>query len=130
ILTVTPAAVLNSVISSVNPSPTGSNVTFTATLSAAPSGGGIPTGTLQFMTGGSPMASPMALTGGIASLSISSLLHGTNIVAAEYAGDGNFLGSTNDVIQIINTRPVASPAAYTRWINASLQISITNLLSN
>src|SRR5439155_27224637 len=103
-LTITSAALSNSLISGANPCLPGSNVTFTATLSAL--GGGTPAGAVQFMVDGSPLGPPVQMIDGAASLTTSSLLHGTNIIAAQYAGDGNFLGSTNQLQQIINTTAV------------------------
>lgn len=41
------------------------------------------------------MTFTLPLSGGAASYTVSSLAHGVHTVAAEYAGDANFLGTTN-----------------------------------
>ena len=132
VLSVTPASVVNGLTSSANPSPTGSNVTFTATLSSVLPSTGIPTGRVQFKADGSSLGSPAPLSSGAASLTSSSLSHGTHTITAEYAGDGNFFGSTNDLGsgQIIDIRPVALSANYSRLANSSLKIFIPDLITN
>jgi len=119
------------VVSSANPSPTGSNVTFTATLSGVAPSAGVPTGTVQFMVDGSPLSTPVSLASGVASLPIATLAHGIHTIAAGYAGDGNFFGCTNALgsNQVINLSPVATLATYTRPNNSWLQISIPQLLA-
>jgi hypothetical protein len=71
---------------------------------------GVPTGPVQFIIDGSPAGLPAPLSGGIATFSTSSLAHGSHTVSATYAGDGNFTGSSNNLIgnQVINTPPRAS----------------------
>ena len=44
---------------------------------------------------------------GVATFSISSLSHSNHVITAEYAGDGNFLGSTGSVNQVVDTPPAA-----------------------
>src|SRR5205823_14565202 len=60
----------------------------------------------------------------------STLSHGAHTIAAEYAGDGNFQGSTNALSQVINSPPVASLATYTRAPDLTLKIAVTNLIAN
>src|SRR5207249_11275879 len=62
--------------SSANPSPAGSNVTFTATVSAVSPASGTPAGAVQFVVGGSAYGAPAVVSSGAASLSTSSLSHG------------------------------------------------------
>src|SRR5262249_32214595 len=50
----------------------GQAVTFTTVVQPAPTGGGTPTGTVQFVVDGSPFGQPVTLAGGSASLSTSS----------------------------------------------------------
>jgi len=106
-LTITQASTTNVVSVSANPSVTTSNVTLTATLTAVVPGSGTPTGTVQFLADGSPVGSPAALSGGVANFNISSLAHGYRTIAAQYAGDGNFFGSTNNFAStlLINSTP-------------------------
>jgi hypothetical protein len=77
-------------------------VTFTATLDGAPPAVDKPTGNVVFLTNGVPF-STNALVNGVVSASTAALGQGTNAVSAEYAGDGNFLGSTGNVQQIVET---------------------------
>jgi hypothetical protein len=84
-----------------------------------------------FKTNGVPLGAPVTLDGsGVAAFITNSLPHGSNTVTAEYAGDGCFLGSTNSVVQVVNTPPVASLATYTRSAGISAKIRISNLLTN
>ena len=47
----------------------------------------------------------MALSGGVAGLSADALPVGTNTVGVAYLGDGNYLGSSNSLVQVV--RPAA-----------------------
>lgn len=130
--TVNKAGSANAVSSSANPSPTGSNMTFTATLTAISPASGTPTGSVQFRADGTALGSPAILVSGVASLTTASLSHGTHTITAEYAGDGNFIGSTNSLSpnQIINTRPAAANDTAQRYVNSDLKIRSAILLIN
>ena len=128
-MTITAASTTNTVAASPNPSLPGAEVTFTATLGAVPPGAGTPTGTVLFKTNGVALCDPVALdTNGVATLITNSLPHGSNTVTAEYAGDGNFLGSTNSVVQIVNTPPIAPNANAGVTENTTLVFDGTKLL--
>jgi hypothetical protein len=86
--------------SAPNPSGPGTNVTFTATVSGVPPAADQPTGDVVFLASGVPF-STNALVSGIALAGTASLPLGTNVVRAEYAGDGNFLVSTGSVDQVV-----------------------------
>jgi hypothetical protein len=131
-LTITQASSTNVVSTSANPSPTGSNVTFTASLLAVSPGSGTPTGTVQFLSDGTLLGPGMTLTGGVASLTTNSLSHGTHIITARYAGDGNFIGSTNTLSpnQSINSAPVATAITLSRNPSADTKARISALLAN
>ncbi len=94
-------------VSSQNPSLETSNVTFTATVSAVPPATGTPSGDVVFLANSVPF-STNALVSGIASASTASLPVGTNTVAAQYAGDGNYLGSSDSVQQVVQSALVYS----------------------
>ncbi len=94
---ITGAATVTTLVSSVNPSGPGSNVTFTVTVA---SGAGTPAGEVVFLAGGTPF-STNSLAGGAAQASTSSLALGTNAIRAEYAGGGNFLGSSSSLDQVV-----------------------------
>jgi hypothetical protein len=128
-VTVSAASTANNVAASPNPSLPGADVTFTATLGAVPPGPGTPTGSVLFKTNGVVLCDPVALdTNGVATLITNSLPHGSNTLTAEYAGDGNFLGSTNSLVQLVNTPPVAPHANAGVTENATLVYDGTKLL--
>jgi Big-like domain-containing protein/beta-propeller repeat-containing protein len=82
--------------SSPNPSTFRQSVTFTATLTS--SLGAPPDGaTVTFMKGKTVLGTG-ALSGGLASLTISKLKVGTNLIKAVYGGDSNFDGSTSKAL--------------------------------
>ncbi len=131
-LTITKASSTNVVSSSSNPAPTGSNVTFTATLTAVGPASGTPTGTVQFLADGTALGAPATLSGGIASLTTNSLSHGTHVITAQYAGDGNFAGSTNTLgsNQAINSAPIAGSDTLQRYPTTGAKARVTALLAN
>ncbi len=130
-LTILPAAAVALVTSSANPSLPGGAVTLTTALSAVAPGAGIPTGTVQFIIDGAVAGSPAPLGGGTASYTTSALGHGTHTVAAQYAGDGNFTGTTNLLAgtQVVNTPPVPGPTAITYDSATGTQLSLAALLA-
>ena len=96
-LTVTQAATSTTLSSAPNPSGIGQSVTFTAAVTSAAA-----TGTVTFSVDGTPQA-PVALSGGQAKYTTSSLTAGTHNVSAQYNGDSNYLGSSsNTVVQTVN----------------------------
>jgi len=131
-LTITPALVENVVVSSANPSPTGSNVTFTARVSGVAPSTGVPSGTVQFTVDGSPLGEPANLQSGVASLTIATLSHGVHTIAAEYAGDGNMSPGTSalGLSQVINCAPSTTLATYARASGDWLQIGTAELMAN
>ena len=131
-LAILPAATTGLVTSTPNPSLPGQPVSFTLTLGAVAPGAGTPTGTAQFRIDGTNVFGPLALGGGVAGYSTTSLSHGLHIVGAEYAGDGNFIGTTNALAanQLINTPPVAGPDVVQRDPITGVKVSIAALLSN
>jgi hypothetical protein len=90
--------------SSQNPSLYCSNVTFTVTVTPIGPATTTPTGSVQFYTNGLALGAPVVLSGGVAGLSATTLPVGTNTVGAAYLGDGNYLGSSNSLVQVV--RPV------------------------
>ena len=75
-----------------NPSVGSQKVTFTATVSPA-TGSGTPTGTVNFLDGGTQIGS-VTLSGGMAVFVTSTLTVGNHPITTSYNGDGNFNGST------------------------------------
>jgi hypothetical protein len=78
--------------SSLNPSKTGTSVTFTATLPVTA------TGTVTFKDGGSVIGTGI-LNGGRASVSTSSLAKGTHSITASYGGDTNYKTATSSTLK-------------------------------
>ncbi|MFZ1699208.1 MAG: Ig-like domain repeat protein [Pyrinomonadaceae bacterium] len=78
---------------SANPAVSGQSVTFTATISVAAPGAGLPTGSITFYADGNPICSNVALAGTEATCSVSNLSVGGHVITASYGGDPNFNGS-------------------------------------
>jgi len=87
-------ATTTSLVASPNPSLIGQPVTFTATVSSP---GGTPTGTVTFTVDGVP-AAPVALTGGAATFSTSTLGAGPHSIVATYSGDASFSTSSSPTL--------------------------------
>ncbi len=83
-------------VSTLNPSVEGDSVTFTATVTTL-TGVGLQSGTVQFFDGAMSLGSP-ALSGGQASVTLTTLAAGLHNITAVYSGDGNFTGSTSSVL--------------------------------
>jgi autotransporter-associated beta strand protein len=128
--TITIATTAGGFTSTPNPSLPGSNVTFTATVTNAVPGGPAPAGNVQFKTNGVALGDPVALGGGgVAAFITNSLPHGSNTVSAEYAGNGNFLGLTNSLVQIVNTPPTTANTNAATAQNQALVLGDASLLS-
>jgi hypothetical protein len=98
--------------SSLNPSAFGQTVTFTATLSPSTATGGV-----QFLDG-STVLGTVAVSGGSAALSLSTLSAGAHSITAVYGGDGNDAASTSAVLtQTVNK--AASSVALASSLNPS-----------
>ena len=78
----------------------GQSVSFTVTVSG---GGPIPAGTVQFVVDGTDQGSPVALSGGSATSSSTTLLGaGNHTVVAQYSGDPNYAANTGSYTQVVN----------------------------
>src|SRR5262249_52646087 len=83
--------------------------TFTATVTGS---SGTPTGSVQFIVDGTNFGGLVGLSGGHASIGISSFSVGSHVVSATYDGDASFNGSTSlaiaqTVIQVKRGRTTA-----------------------
>lgn len=106
---VVPIPTTTSITADVNPQNSGSNVTFTATVTPVQSGGPGPTGTVSFYDGATLLGTgTLSLVSGsyIATFQTSALSIGSHTIKATYSGDGNYTGSSGTMTQII-----AGPAA-------------------
>lgn len=112
-MTVTVAAappVLAGTITAVTANPTsittGGGVTLTATSTSS---SGTPTGTVTFTSGGASLGTEN-LSGGVATLTTTSLPVGTDAITASYGGTSAFAASTGSTSVTVNS---ATPAGYT-----------------
>ncbi|HEX4794927.1 MAG TPA: Ig-like domain repeat protein [Humisphaera sp.] len=94
-ITVGVANTTTNLVSSQNPAAVGQAVTFTATVTPVAPGGGVPTGSVQFMDGSTSLGI-FALNGsGQASFTTSALSIGSHSITASYVGDGNYNASAS-----------------------------------
>src|SRR5439155_870843 len=72
------------------------------------------------------------LSGGVATFTTNNLAHGSHTVAAEYAGNLNFVGTTNSLAQnqVINTPPLAGNDTIERNPAVSVKVRLSTLLAN
>ena len=80
--------------SSANPAVPGQSVTFTATVAVQSPGAGTTTGTVTFKDGATVLKT-VAVSGGVASFTTSSLALGGHSITASYAGDANDTASAS-----------------------------------
>ena len=107
------AATTTVLSSSPNPSLTGQNVTFTATVTTTAGGAPVTTGTVTFAEGATPLASNVALNGsGQASFSTSTLSEGNHIITATYSGTASFGTSSATVNQRVNNATTVTGNTY------------------
>jgi hypothetical protein len=116
----TSASTTTALVSSLNPSPVGQAITFTATVSS--SAGAPPNGEIVTFYNGTAVLGTAPLSGGTASLTTSSLPVGTFTITASYAGDANFAASTSPGLrQVVNS---TSKSATSTAISSSLNPSV------
>lgn len=115
---VNPKATTTTLMASPNPAFFGQTVTLTANVL---SGVGIPTGTVTFMDGLTPLGTPASLDGfGQATLSVSTLSTATHQITAVYSGDANDAISTSTELDT-----VINPAATDTTLTASTNPAIS-----
>ncbi|HEX8916082.1 MAG TPA: Ig-like domain-containing protein, partial [Humisphaera sp.] len=102
------ASVAVALASSANPSELGQAVTFTAAVTAAGPGAGLPGGTVTFRDGSTVLGTATLDETGAATLSTSALAVGTHAVTATYSGDANFLGGSAAVSQVVSKAATAT----------------------
>ena len=94
--------------SNLNPALATQTVVLTATVAAGGSGGGTPTGSVEFLNGTTVLGTG-TLSSGTATFSTSTLPVGTIAVSAKYLGDSNFQTSTSSVTNlVVNTVPTTT----------------------
>lgn len=103
------ASTTTTLVSSLNPSVAGQAVTFTATVSS--SSGAPPNGETITFKNGSAVLGTAPLSGGMASLTTSSLAAGIYTITATYPGDANFVASTSPGLrQVVNSTTKSATA--------------------
>jgi methionine-rich copper-binding protein CopC len=95
-------------ISSQNPSNFGQAVTFTATVTSSQFFKFQPTGTVSFYDGTTNIGNSNLNSGGVATLTTSTLAVGTHSMTATYNGDTNFVPSTSPVLYQVVQGAIAS----------------------
>src|SRR3989475_8493742 len=97
--------------STPNPSTAGQAVTLSTTVTAVAPAVGVPTGSVTFMDGATPLAT-VALVNGSASLVTSALTTGNHSLTAVYSGSANFLTSTSPAVtQVVNSQTTTTLTA-------------------
>jgi hypothetical protein len=79
---------------------------------------------VQFFANGTALGAPAALFNGVADVNTSSLPPGSNAIAAVYLGNGNFLSSTNTLIQVVNVN-LAQPVTLGITANGNGTVTVT-----
>ncbi len=113
--------------SSENPSGYKDSVNFMASLPADA------TGDVIFKTNGVVLSTNSVSAGIVTSDATALLPRGTSIITAEYAGDTNYLGSTNDLVggQVVtNHPPVAATMTVHRTAGLTLKVAFADLATN
>jgi Bacterial Ig-like domain (group 3)/MBG domain (YGX type) len=124
-LTINPASTFVGASSTENPSGYKDTISFLATL---PSDA---TGSVVFSSTNGPISTNSVSSGSATSLSITNLPRGTNVITVVYLGDSNYLGSTNNLDQIVtNHPPVANVMTVTRTAGLALIISLSDIATN
>jgi hypothetical protein len=75
-------------------------------VAPAPPSAGIPGGVVQFFTNGVAVSDPVALNSAVASVNFGALAAGSYAATAVYLGDGNFLSSSNSLMEAVSQRTV------------------------
>jgi len=118
--TVAKGASAVSLSASPNPSVFGQAVTFTATVSPSSA-----TGSVQFFDGSTSLGSA-GLSGGRASLAVSTLALGSHSITGIYSGDASYATSTSPALtQTVNAAPPGAPANLTATAVSSSQINLS-----
>jgi len=125
--TVNQATVSLTLTSSLNPSPLGKSVKFTATFA---SNGGLPTGMVTFSYNGSTLGTGTITGMGTAMLSTTSLPAGSNVVSATYSGTVDYSAASGSVTQVVNATTTslsssANPSSYGQSVTLTAGVTTT-----
>jgi hypothetical protein len=105
---ITPTTTTSVSSSSSNPSTYGQSLTFTATVTPSDA-----TGTVQFSVDGSNLGAPATVSGGVATLSTTSVAVGNHAVDATYIPNGGFVSSSGTLVptQTVTAAPLTVTAS-------------------
>jgi hypothetical protein len=121
---ITAGTTLAALTSSENPSGFHDLIAFTETLPADA------TGTVSYFTNGVAFTSGSLNAGVVTSGSLTNLVRGTNVITAIYSGDGNYLGATNSLSQVVtNHPPQTGYFTFSVTNGISLKLKLSSLLS-
>jgi hypothetical protein len=111
---------------SLTPSIAGAPVTFTAAVTGS---GGIPTGTVTFLSGGTTLGTGTPNSKGVATLTTSSLAVGPDSLTAVYGGDAKDNGSTSatlvQTVQIATSSTTLATSANPSTFGSSVTFTAT-----
>ena len=96
-LTASPVSTTLGLAANPTSSGLGQSVALTATVTPSTVGNLTPSSTVTFSSNGSQIGTPQTVSGGIATLTLSTLTQGTDSLTASYAGDSNFDSSSTPV---------------------------------
>jgi hypothetical protein len=96
---------------SPNPAQAGQSVTFTVTVAPPPTG--TPLGTVNFLNGATSLGTATLNSAGVATLTISNLPSGTDVITAVFSGNVASAGSTSAPVNIVITPTFAITAPTT-----------------
>lgn len=128
---------VTTLVSSQNPSAIGQSVTFTATVTVPPGGGGVPPdGTVLFYDGAAILGATTLNASGVATFTTSTLTNGAHSITAVYGGDSNnqITGSTSAVLtqEVLATSGVSiisslNPSIYGLSVTFTVTVATTGI---
>ncbi len=116
-----PSSTTTTLTSSSNPNVSGS-VTFTATVAPVAPATGIPTGTVNFIVGGTS-SGPQTLVNGVVTYSVTGLTAGTD--SAAYSGSTGFSASSASLSQTVGSTKNATTVGISSSSNQSASGTVT-----
>jgi hypothetical protein len=129
------AATSTALTQSPNPAAFGAPVTITATASPVAPATGTPTGTVQFKSRTTNLGAPVAMTGGVATMSVPFAMPNQGF-SAVYSGDTNFTTSTgtlNLAVHFDHVVTTKAPSALTvsggSWLLQGITVGTTLTVS-
>ncbi|HET9093759.1 MAG TPA: Ig-like domain-containing protein [Solirubrobacteraceae bacterium] len=110
-LTVAPASTTVALQASTTSPQTGQSVTYTATVAPGVGGPAAPSGTMEFLDGGTPIGGCGAqpIVNGVATCTLAYAAAGAHMITAAYGGDPNFGASSSAAVAVTASAPPASP---------------------